>query len=154
MFSRLIQTEGDIAPTPIRITLGVVIFAHGAQKVFGWFGGRGFEASMAVFTESYNIPLALAFIGIMGEFLGSLGLIVGLLSRIAAFGVAMTMIFAIIIVTGSQGFFINWAGTRPAGQEGYEFGLLAIAMGLTILIKGGGALSLDRMLYTRLNRGD
>ena len=109
---------------------------------------------MAVFTESYNIPLALAFIGIMGEFLGSLGLIVGLLSRIAAFGVAMTMIFAIIIVTGSQGFFINWAGTRPAGQEGYEFGLLAIAMGLTILIKGGGALSLDRMLYTRLNRGD
>ena len=154
MFARLIQTTGDVAPTIVRITLGAVIFAHGAQKVFGWFGGRGFEASMAVFTESYNLPLALALIGIMGEFLGSLGLIVGLLSRIAAFGVTMTMIFSIAIVTGPQGFFMNWAGTRPPGQEGYEFALLAIAMGLTILIKGGGALSLDRMLYRRLKRGD
>ena len=118
MFSRLIQTEGDIAPTLIRITLGIVIFAHGAQKVFGWFGGRGFEASITIFTDSYNLPLALAFVGIVGEFLGSLGLIVGLLSRIASFGVTMTMIFSIAIVTGSQGFFINCAGTRPAGQQG------------------------------------
>ncbi len=150
MFSRVIQTPNDVAGAIVRVMLGVVIFAHGAQKVFGWFGGAGFDATMTRFTEVYSIPLIFAFIAIMAEFLGGLGLIVGLLTRIAALGISTSMLFAIIIVTGSEGFFINWAGKLPAGDEGYEFQLLAIAMGVSVLVKGAGAFSLDRILYSKL----
>ena len=150
MFSRIIQTPNDVAGAIVRVMLGVVIFAHGAQKVFGWFGGAGFDATMTRFTEVYNIPLVFAFIAIMAEFLGGLGLIVGLLTRIAALGISTSMLFAIVIVTGSEGFFINWAGNLPAGDEGYEFQLLAIAMGVSVLVKGAGAFSLDRILHSKL----
>ncbi len=150
MFSRLIQTPNDIGTTIVRVMLGVVIFAHGAQKMFGWFGGSGFDATMTRFTDIYGIPVVFAFIAIMAEFLGGMGLIVGFLTRIASFGVSTSMLFAIIIVTGSEGFFINWAGRMPAGDEGYEFQLLAIAMGVSVLVKGAGAFSIDRILYSRL----
>jgi putative oxidoreductase len=152
MLSRLVQTPNDMAPTIVRAMLGVVIFAHGCQKVLGWFGGGGFDQTMTRFTEAYNIPVGFAFLAIMVEFLGGFCLIVGLFGRIASLGVAVNMIFAIIIVTGSRGFFINWAGTRPAGEQGYEFQLLAIAMGLAIAVRGAGAFSLDRLIYRKLNR--
>jgi putative oxidoreductase len=89
-----------------------------------------------------HIPAALALLAIAAEFLGGLGLIVGFLSRIAALGIIVDMAVAIWVVHKQFGFFMNWMGTQRG--EGIEFHLLAIAMGLAIMIKGGGALSVDR----------
>ena len=148
MLSRIIQTSNDLGPVIIRVMLGLVIFPHGAQKLFGWFGGPGFEATMTRMTEVGGIPTVFAFLAIMAEVLGSLGLIVGFLTRIASFGVTVVQVFAVILVNGSNGFFMNWTGSMPAGSEGYEFQILSIAMGVAVLIMGAGALSADRLLYS------
>ena len=150
MFSRIIQTLDDVGPTIIRVMLGIAIFPHGAQKLFGWFGGRGFEATMAGFTEGRGIPAVFVLLLMMAEVFGSLGLIVGFLTRIASFGVTTVMVFVIILNNGRNGFFMNWFGQLPAGNEGFQFQLLAIAMGVMLLIKGAGAFSLDRLLYSKL----
>ena len=83
----------------LRITLAVVIFPHGSRKAPGWFGGHGFKGTMKYFTDS-GIPIGFALLAIAAEFLGSLGLAVGLLTRVAAFGIACVMLVAIITVTG------------------------------------------------------
>jgi putative oxidoreductase len=80
----------------------------------------------------------------MAEFLGGMGLIIGFLSRIAAFGIAVNMLVAILTVHMPNGIFMNWAGTQKG--EGYEFHLLAIALCILIMVKGAGALSVDRAL--------
>ncbi len=130
--------------TIVRLVLGVVFFAHGAQKMLGWFGGYGFHGTMGFFTHQMGIPAPFAFLAICAEFFGGLGLIVGLLSRIAAFGIIVNMLVAIATVHHVNGFFMNWTGQQKG--EGFEYHLLAIAMGLVILIKGAGALSVDRAL--------
>ena len=119
-------------------------FAHGAQKMLGWFGGFGFHGTMGFFTQQIGIPAPLAFLAICAEFFGGLGLIVGLLSRIAAFGIIVNMLVAIATVHVHNGFFMNWYGKQKG--EGFEYHLLAIALGLVILIKGAGAASIDRAL--------
>ncbi len=131
----------------MRLVLGVVFFAHGSQKMLGWFGGYGFHGTMGFFTQKMGIPAPLAFLAICAEFFGGLGLIVGLLSRIAAFGIICNMLVAIVTVHFANGFFMNWFGNQKG--EGFEYHLLAIAMGLVILIKGAGAFSLDRLLSSR-----
>ncbi len=128
----------------LRLFLGVVMFPHGAQKLLGWFGGFGYSGTMGFFTDKLHIPAILAFIVIMVEFFGSLGLIVGFLTRIAAFGVLCNMIGAIAIVHWPYGFFMNWSG-KQAGQ-GFEFHLLAIAISLALIIAGAGKWSIDRSL--------
>ncbi len=143
MFRKLVSTSNTWAPTVLRLTLGVVFFAHGAQKTVGWFGGPGFSQTMAGFT-GMHIPAPLAFVAIAAEFLGGLGLIVGLLARIAAFGIAVNMAVAIVAVHHKFGFFMNWFGDQKG--EGIEYHLLAIAIALAVMISGGGALSLDRAL--------
>jgi len=145
MLTKLFSTTEDYALTVLRITLGVVFFAHGAQKVFGWFGGYGFDATMGAFTQT-GIPIVLAFLAIAAEFLGGLGLLVGLFSRIAAFGVACVMAVAITKHT-PNGFFMNWASNQKG--EGYEFHLLALAITVALMLRGAGALSLDWFLYRR-----
>ena len=112
--------------------------------------GPWLRLTMTRMTEVGGIPAVFAFLAIMAEVLGSLGLIVGFLTRLASFGVTVVQVFAVILVNGSNGFFMNWTGSMPAGSEGYEFQLLSIAMGATILIKGAGAFSPDRLLYSRL----
>ena len=140
---KLLSTPNDFTLTLIRLVLGIVFFAHGAQKMLGWFGGYGFHGTMGSFT-GMGIPAPLAFLAICAEFFGGLGLIVGLLSRIAAFGIIVNMLVAIATVHVHNGFFMNWFGKQKG--EGFEYHLLAIAMGLAILIKGAGALSVDRAL--------
>jgi putative oxidoreductase len=127
----------------VRLILGIVFFAHGAQKMLGWYGGYGFHGTMGFFTQQ-GIPAPLAFLAICAEFFGGLGLIFGLLTRIAAFGIMVNMLVAIITVHHVNGLFMNWFGNQKG--EGYEYHLLAIALGLVVLIKGAGALSLDRLL--------
>ena len=112
MFRKLISTSDDYALAIARLVLGVVFFAHGAQKMLGWFGGYGFPGTMNFFTQMMHIPAPLAFLAICAEFFGGLGLIVGFLSRIAAFGIAMNMLVAIFTVHIHNGFFANWSGQQ------------------------------------------
>jgi len=140
---RLMGTSNDVALTILRVVLGVVFFAHGAQKMLGWFGGFGFHGTIGAFTQM-GMPAALAFLIICTEFFGGLGLIVGLLTRIASLGVAGLMIGAIFMVHMQNGFFMNWMGTQKG--EGFEFHLLALAMAAALLLRGAGAFSLDRTL--------
>jgi len=140
---RLMSTSNDVALTMLRVVLGVVFFAHGAQKMLGWFGGFGFHGTMGAFTQM-GMPAALAFLIICTEFFGGLGLIVGLLTRIAALGIGGLMVGAIFMVHLPNGFFMNWMGTQKG--EGFEFHLLALAMAAALLLRGAGAFSLDRAL--------
>lgn len=144
MFRKLISTSDDFAPTIARLVLGVVFFAHGSQKMLGWFGGYGFHGTMGFFTQAMHIPAPLAFLAICAEFFGGMGLIVGLLTRVAAFGITVNMLVAIFTVHISNGFFANWSGQQKG--EGIEYHLLAIALCLVVMIKGAGALSIDRAL--------
>src|SRR5882672_4704685 len=142
MFKKLISTSDDIALTISRVVLGVVFFAHGAQKMLGWFGGYGFSGTMGFFTGVMHIPAPLAFLAIAAEFFGGLGLILGFLTRIAAFGIAVNMLVAIAIVHRAFGFFMNWSGTQKG--EGFEYHLLVLAITTFLMIRGAGALSVDR----------
>ena len=144
MLKKIIFTPNDTAALVARLTLGLVMFPHGAQKVLGWFGGYGFSGTMGFFTTQMGIPAVFAFLAIMAEFAGALGLITGLLSRVAAFGIASVMTVAIFMGHTEHGFFMNWFGNQKG--EGYEYHLLAIGLALVVMIRGGGAASVDKKL--------
>ena len=144
MLRKLLVTDENTATVILRFVLGVVFFAHGAQKMLGWFGGYGFSKTMAYFTGPAHIPPVLAFLAIAAEFFGGLGLIFGFLTRIAAFGISVNMLVAIAAVHGPFGFFMNWSGSQKG--EGFEYHLLVLAMTVFLIIRGGGAFSLDRAL--------
>jgi putative oxidoreductase len=141
----MVGTDGDWVITIIRIVLGVVFFAHGAQMALGWFGGAGLQSTVRTFRENLRIPAPLAVLSVAAEFLGGLGLIVGLLSRIAAFGIAVVMSVALLVVHRKFGFFMNWFGEKQG--HGIEYHVLVLALALTVIIKGAGAFSLDQVLY-------
>jgi putative oxidoreductase len=143
MMKRLMGTGNDVALTILRAVLGVVFFAHGAQKMLGWFGGFGFHGTIGGFAHM-GLPAPVALLIICTEFFGGLGLIVGLLTRIASLGVAGLMIGAIFMVHMANGFFMNWMGTQKG--EGIEYHLLVLAMAAALLLRGAGAFSLDRVL--------
>ena len=144
MFRKLMNTTDDLAITIPRLALGVVFFAHGAQKALGWFGGYGFSGTMGFFTQQMHIPAAFAFLAICAEFLGGIGLLLGLLGRVAALGIACDMVVAVWMVHRHFGLFANWSGLQKG--EGYEYHILTIAITLAIMIKGSGAFSVDRAL--------
>lgn len=145
----LVQTNNHGAPLIARIFLGLIMFPHGAQKLFGWFGGNGFSGTMGFFTETMGIPAVFAFLAIMAEFAGALGLIVGLGSRVAAFGIASVMAGAVMTVHMSNGFFMNWSGAQEG--EGYEYHLLAIGLAIIVMIYGGGKASLDSLVSRKIS---
>jgi putative oxidoreductase len=141
---RLVKTNDSITVTVLRLALGVVIFAHGAQKAFGWFGGYGISGTMGFLTHQLGIPAIFAALAIAAEFLGSLGLIFGALTRVAALGVGAVMIGAVLTVHAKVGFFMNWGG-QQAG-EGYEYHILVLAIVAVLAVLGGGPFSIDRAL--------
>lgn len=143
MFAKLLKTDNDPAALIARLSLGLVIFPHGAQKALGWFGGGGYRAAMEGFANM-GIPAPLAFLAIVAEFAGALGLFLGCLTRVAAFGVLCNMVVAAVLVSAPHGFFMNWYGRQKG--EGYEFHILAAGLALVAIIRGGGALSLDRLI--------
>ena len=143
----LFQSNNSFAPTLARLTLGVVMFPHGAQKVLGWFGGYGFSGTMNFFTQQMHIPAVFAVLAIAAEFLGSLALVTGFLSRIAALGIAVEMAVAIEMVHAPNGFFMNWFGNQKG--EGFEYHLLAIGVALIVLIYGSGKASIDNLIAGR-----
>ena len=142
MLRKLITTDDNPATLILRLVLGVVFFAHGAQKLLGWFGGPGFSGTMGMFTGYLHIPAPLAFLAIAAEFFGGLGLILGFLTRVAAFGITVNMLVAIATVHHSYGFFMNWTGSQKG--EGFEYHLLVLAITAYLMIRGAGAFSVDR----------
>ena len=147
MLTKLFATEDSIPVAMLRLVLAVVFFAHGAQKMLGWFGGFGLSGTVGYFTGTLHIPTALAFLAIAAEFFGSLALFLGLFTRIAALGIATNMLVAIWTVHRSVGFFMNWSGAQKG--EGYEFHLLVIAIAVFLVIRGAGAFSLDGAIAKR-----
>jgi putative oxidoreductase len=144
---RLLATVNDYTLTLMRLVLGVVFFLHGSQKMLGWFGGFGFSGTMNFFTSQLHIPAVFAVLAICAEFFGGLGLIVGFLARIAAFGIAVNMLVAILLVHFPNGLFMNWYGNQKG--EGYEYHLLALALAIPIIIRGAGAFSVDGALAVK-----
>jgi putative oxidoreductase len=150
MLNKVFRTDNDVATAVVRLALGVVFFAHGSQKLLGWFGGYGFTGTMGFFTGVLHIPPIFAFLAISAEFFGGLGLIFGFLTRIAAVGILSNMIVAIAMVHIKFGFFMNWTGTQKG--EGYEYHLIILAVTVMLIIRGAGALSLDRLFSSPAKR--
>jgi putative oxidoreductase len=144
MWKAVFQTDLSIVPTILRIVLGVVIFPHGAQKLLGWFGGYGYAGTMQFFTQNMKIPTFFALLAILAEFFGSIGLILGLGTRIAALGIGAVMFVAVFTSHIGHGFFMNWAGNQKG--EGFEYHILAAGIALVLLIAGGGRFSIDRSI--------
>ena len=144
----LFQTNASFSYWVPRVILGCVMFPHGAQKLFGWFGGFGFTNTMTYFTETAGLPWIIAFLIIMGESLGSLGLIVGFFTRLSALGLICIMVGAIITVHIPNGLFMNWFG-KQAG-EGFEYHLLVIGISIPLLISGGGKYSVDGLINKKI----
>ena len=147
VLARLLATDADWTLTVARVVLGIVLCAHGAQKLLGWFGGHGLSATIQTFRDHLGIPAPLTYLAIAAEFFGGLGLVIGFLSRIAALAIAITMIVAMFKVHWQFGFFINWFGDRQG--HGIEYHLLVIALAAVIIVHGAGAFSVDRALYRR-----
>ena len=143
MKKKLFLTSNSYAPLALRLLLAIVIFAHGAQKLLGWFGGFGFDSNMHYFTVDRGLPWFMGFLVILIEFFGPVALFIGFATRIAGFAI-MTVMTGIILTTFTDYFFMNWYGTRKT--EGFEFFLLAIGMSLSLVISGSGKLSVDRWL--------
>jgi putative oxidoreductase len=144
----LFQTDDTWAGLALRITLGLVMFPHGAQKMLGWYGGFGFSGTMGFFTETMHLPWIVALLVIVGEFFSSLGLIAGLLTRIAAASFMVIMLGAITTSHLQNGFFMNWIGKQQG--EGYEYHLLVIGMSLALLVTGAGKWSVDKVIAERV----
>jgi putative oxidoreductase len=140
----LFKTDDSWASLVLRVTLGAVMFAHGAQKLLGWFGGNGFSGTMGFFTNVMHLPWLIAFLVIIGESLGSLALIAGLLTRFTAASFIVIMLGAIATSHWLQGFFMNWFGKQQG--EGFEYHLLVIGMSAALVVAGGGKWSVDGLI--------
>ncbi len=141
----ILSTSDSGLLTILRIALGVVMLPHGLQKTVGWFGGYGFEATMGFF-GSIGIPAFFAFLAIFAESAGALALIAGVTTRIAAFGIGVTITVAALMNHVQNGFLMNWTGQQKG--EGFEYHLLLVAVAVVLMIGGAGRYSLDR-LFTR-----
>lgn len=150
MFERFLKTNTSKTLLAQRLMLGGVMLPHGAQKVFGWFGGYGFSGTMDHFTGAMHLPTVLAVLVIGSEALGSLGLIFGLGTRLAAFGIAANMIGAVLTSHLQAGFFMNWFGKQTG--EGFEYHLLALALAVPLIVRGGGAFAVDTRVLAAIER--
>ena len=144
MWRKLFPTSNDPTLTIARIVLAMIFFAHGSQKMFGFFGGRGIEGTIEIFQSTMGLPAPLTILVMCTEVFGALGLLLGLLSRVAALGVGVIMVVAPFANNLYPRFFMNWTG-RQMG-EGYEYHLLAIALIVGVVVRGGGAWSLDGII--------
>lgn len=146
MIDRFFATEASPAMLIARLVLGAIMLPHGLQKLFGWFGGFGFQATMNFF-QSQGIPGPIAFLVILAESAGAVMLLLGSGTRFAALSMAIVMIGAAIFQR-QYGLFMNWFG-QQAG-EGFEYHILAIGLALVLMIGGGGSLSVDSLISGRL----
>lgn len=142
--NRVLQTAEGLDTLPLRLGAGVVFAAHGAQKLFGWFGGYGLEGTAGWMASIGLEPgYLMALMAGSAEFFGGLALILGALVRPAALVLAFTMLVAIVTVHLSNGLFMS--------NNGYEFGLSLLVISAALMVRGAGSLSLDRILQKRLS---
>ena len=137
----------DVSLSITRIGLGIVVAAHGAQKLFGWFGGYGYDGTVGFFTGVIGLPYLLAVGIILLESVGMIALVVGAFTRILSGALILIMLGAIFTTHISNGFFMNWSGTQSG--EGYEFHLLVLALCSVLALNGAGAYSLDKLLFNK-----
>jgi putative oxidoreductase len=145
---RIFVTSSDISPLIARLTLGLVLLPHGAQHMLGWLGGYGFKGTLGWMTGTLGFPAPLAALAITVEFLAPFALVLGLLARPAALGIVGLMLGALSTHL-ANGFFMNWFGALPAGSEGFEYHIVVIALAATVVLRGSGAFSIDRLLAAR-----
>ena len=145
MLEKFLSTEPSALLTVARVGLGFVMLPHGAQKLLGWFGGYGFSQTVGFFS-SVGIPTVIGTLIVLAESFGALALILGFGTRLSALGITITMIGAAIFQR-QHGFFMNWFGQQKG--EGFEYHILAIALGLILVIGGGGLFSIDGLLSRR-----
>lgn len=129
-----------------RIALAIVVFPHGAQKLFGWFGGNGFDGTMGFLTGMVGLPYIIALLVILIEVFAALFLVAGFATRVAAFGVIANFIG--VIAVSNFNFFMNWAG-KAGMAEGLEYFILLFGLALICLIAGGGRASVDAAMANR-----
>ncbi len=149
MLRQLLATDRNHAAALARVTLGAVMFPHGAQHALGWFGGYGVAGTLGWMTDTVGFPAPLAALAIATELAAPLLLVLGLGGRLAALGIAGLMLGAASTHL-SNGFFMNWSGSMPAGAEGFEYHVIAVALSAVVAVQGSGALSLDRLIAARL----
>ena len=140
---QLLSTQAGLAALILRIPVGIILIAHGAQKLFGWFGGYGLEGTGQWMASIGLEPgYLMALMAGSAEFFGGIALVLGLLTRPAALVVAFTMVVAIVTTHLSNGLFMS--------NNGYEYALTLLAASLALMVQGGGSLSADKQLSTRL----
>jgi putative oxidoreductase len=147
MKALLFGSSNDYTGLITRLTIGLILFPHGAQKTFGWFGGPGFTNEMNYFTGTAHLPWIVGFLVIVIEFAGSLSLILGFASRVWAIAIIVLFIGMISTVHFSNGFFMNWFGNQAG--EGYEYHLLVIGLSLILLLNGSGKYAVDGLLVEK-----
>ena len=143
LISKITTSVPGLDTLPLRVGAGIIFSAHGAQKLFGWYGGYGLKGT-AGWMSSIGLEPGMLMASMAGgaEFFGGLLLIAGLLVRPAAFMLAITMVVAIVMVHLQNGLFMT--------NNGYEFGLALLVISLGLIFRGAGSLSFDRLLEVRL----
>jgi len=134
----------SLALFALRIILGVVFFAHGAQKVFGWFGGYGLTGTVGYFKNVVHVPAPLAYLGPFVEFVGGVLLLFGAFTKFAALGIFIMMLVATFKVHLPMGFFLSGKGDGKG--QGYEFALTLAVISLVLVLLGGGLYSIDSLI--------
>lgn len=147
MFQKLMVTGNSPAAFFLRISLGIVMLAHGMQQTFGLFGGIGLNREIGYYTGTFNIPWIISFLGILTISFGAICLIIGLWSRLMALLIGLFLLTALMLVHIHNGFFMNWKGINSG--EGFEYHILGFGIVIAIIIYGSGWLSIDRMLTHR-----
>lgn len=146
-FNFLFNSTAHYSGLIIRLTLALVILPHGTQMLFGWFGGYGFSGTMQYFTQVEQLPWVIGFMVILLQTFGVLFILLGIGSRILAFGITVMFLGMIVTSHYEHGFFMNWYGTQKG--EGYEYHLLVIGLALALMVSGSGSYSVDRLLVKR-----
>lgn len=151
LFGKLFNTdENSYSLLFLRFIAAIIILPHGAQKLLGWFGGQGFQATVSTFSAYLGIPPFFGVLAVLAESLGGLLLLFGLFSRVSSFALAVTMVVAVFTVHIHNGLFMNWNGT--AAGEGFEYHILYFAIVFVVMVKGGGAFALDNILSRKAAR--
>lgn len=128
----------------LRLTLGIIMLPHGAQKMLGMFGGFGFNATVSYFTETMKLPWLISVLVVCIEFFGAVFLVAGFGTKVWSLGFIAVMIGAIATTNYVHGFFMNWFGTQQG--EGFEYHLLVIGICIALMFTGGGRYSVDQLI--------
>lgn len=145
---KIFKGSNQKADILLRLALGIVFFAHGGQKLFGWFGGYGWAGTMGFFTQGLHIPALFAGLAILAEFFGGVAILLGFMTRPAALALSVTMIVAALKVHLPNGFFLDSKGAA----DGIEYAYVLIMLSLYFAVKGAGLLSVDKLIADRLVR--